>query len=58
MVETFIKFLPNEIVIKIIFPKIICHVVLMNGRYHTWGKKNSRKYSLWECSTNHGKKYK
>jgi hypothetical protein len=47
MVETFIKFLPNEIVIKIIFPKIICHVALINGRYHTWGEKtNSMKYSL------------
>jgi len=47
MVETFNKFLPNEIVIKIIFPKIIYHVALINGRYHTWGEKtNSMKYSL------------
>jgi hypothetical protein len=58
MVETFIKFLPNDIVMKIIFPKIIYHVALINGRYHIWGEKqiNSMKYSLWECSTNHGKK--
>jgi hypothetical protein len=47
MVETFIKFLPNEIVIKIIFPKIIYHVALINGTYHTLGgEKNSMKYSF------------
>jgi hypothetical protein len=48
MVETFIKFLPNDIVMKIIFPKIIYHVALINGRYHIWGEKqiNSMKYSL------------
>jgi hypothetical protein len=35
MPETFIKFLPNGIVIEIIFLKILRHATLINGRYHT-----------------------
>jgi hypothetical protein len=56
MPKTFIKFLPNGIVIEIIFPKILCHATLINGRYHTQEKKNLMKYSLWKCSTNYGNK--
>jgi Ni,Fe-hydrogenase I cytochrome b subunit len=40
MVETFIKFLPNEIVIEIIFLKIICHATLINERYYIQEKKS------------------
>jgi hypothetical protein len=40
MAETFIKLLPNEIVTEIIFPKIIRHAALINGRYQTQEKKD------------------
>jgi hypothetical protein len=40
MAKTIIKFSPNGIVIEIIFPKILCHAALINGRCHTQEKKN------------------
>jgi hypothetical protein len=40
MAEKIIKFLPNELVIEIIFPKIIHHAALINGRYQTQEKKD------------------
>jgi hypothetical protein len=46
MVETFIKFPPNKIVTKIIFPKIIHHATLINGIYYIQEKKDLMKYSL------------
>jgi hypothetical protein len=47
-----------EIIMKIIFPKIIHHATLIKKRYQTQIKKSKfLEIFIMRTSTNHGKKY-